>query len=222
MGQYVGREVLGVVNVTQKMLFKNSLAYVWGFARLLPLVKYVVHIDDDVCLEPEPYSTSARWSSFSWLAASLGILRNNRYVISVHGAAGGAPCSTRHKRGKDFSCACKFLGKKPWEPLRPVLLNTEASVAVASTAASGNDMHEYWPLCGFLLQGENRVPHFSLQLLVVDMDRFARGWPLEHIVRYPHIEKVIEVGLNHFDSQFFPVFVAGSQLGVTKDHGCLR
>ncbi|KAL1522369.1 hypothetical protein AB1Y20_017360 [Prymnesium parvum] len=155
-------------------MWKNTLAFAWGLARLAACVTHVVHVDNDILLRRLP----AHVANASWVERAVAVLEANESLMSVHPTRGGGPaCGAKH--GLPYCrCANKLANKMDVRWAGPATRQSGGLYFLHSARQPLADARE---ACLLTYVGPHKpdVPHFSIQAFVLDVTRFQRIFPLD-------------------------------------------
>ena len=164
---------VGASTCSTSRMWKNTVAFSWGLARMEACVRYVVHVDNDIRLLPHRPLPGVHHrhiaSSFSWVGRAIGVLQASDTVLSVHPLRGRGPsCGASQHDNHESRCKCR-IGRDPTSG--GLYMVKATAVTMPNSSAAG---------CLLTYEGLHKpgVPHFSIQAFVLDLQRFNRLWPL--------------------------------------------
>jgi hypothetical protein len=179
--------------------WKNAVAYMWGFIRLLPCVRYVVHLDVDIRLR---MSTSELPKA--WIRRAIHLLSQDRNAHSVSAIVDRVGPTCNVAPPGECRCTSYVFRGVPLLRAQPVSL-LGAAPSCAYHFAKGRFDHAH-------LTGRE---HVSLQAGVWDVARLYKLMPLQMMHHNHHIEEMIEeAGMRHGNAS--TIFLSERDLGVSK------
>lgn len=159
-------------------LWKNTVAFAWGLARMTQCVRYAVHVDNDILLRRSP-------GGVAWVSRALAVLKSNDSLLSVHPTRGTGPACNRRPGADRCDCTHNRAQQKldPRWPGPATRMSGGLYFTRVERQKVGNSM-----ACLLTYVGPHKpdVPHFSIQAFVLDLLRFQELLPLKpyHYVRY--------------------------------------
>ena len=163
----------GAETCTTMGMWKNTVAFAWGLARMTSCVRHVVHVDNDIRLVPRQQHGLA-----SWVHRAVNVLQANSSLLSIHPTRGpGPPCGRRHGLER-----CECVNKPPREmDVRWRGPATRQTGGLYFTRSSRQLVRNATDACLLTYVGPHKpdVPHFSIQAFVMDLHRFQLVLPLK-------------------------------------------
>ena len=193
-------------------LFKNTLAYMWGFARLLQsCVRFALHVDSDIRLRAvgHPFVAPRAWSR-----RAMHLLEQQpSRVYAVNPLIDGPPPDCNVSRAAPHSCTCANHSRSTRDVTRSTPVQRATPISLLGAAALSCGIH--------LSKGradhhaKTGREHVSLQASIFDLPRMQALLPLKLTHDYHHTEELFEeAGMRRGSSSM--LFVSKHDLGVAK------